>query len=117
MGAAEGNTEEGHRWGEPQVDPCARFGCTRRRHKRSTGRLLFAGLGFSAAFFLDAAQGRARRKQVADVLRRIRRSRRAPDAAEADRAAAELPRFGRADHGPRATFQRASDGIRAGARV
>jgi hypothetical protein len=79
--------------------------------------LLFAGLGFSVAYFLDAAQGPARRKQVADAFRRLRPSRRAVDAAKADRAAADQPRIGWANLGPQATFQRAADGVRAGARV
>lgn len=83
---------------------------------RSAGRLLFAGLGFSLAYFLDAAQGPARRKQVADVFRRVRRSE-ITNAAQDDRAAAELPRIGWADTGPRATFQRAADGIRVGGRA
>jgi len=87
------------------------------RVKRSTGRLLCAGLGFSVAYFLDPARGRTRRKQVADVIRRVRRSTLTADAEKADMAAADLPRIGRADLGPRATFQRAADGIRAGARV
>jgi len=87
------------------------------RVERSTGKLLFVGLGFSVAYFLDAARGRARRKQVADVARRVRRSTLTADAGKEDRAAADLPRIGRADLGPRATFQRASDGIRASARV
>jgi hypothetical protein len=91
----------------------------RRVHRveRSAGRLLIAGLGFSVAYFLDAAQGRARRKQVVDVVRRLRRSAPTPDAAGADRAAADLPRIGRADLGPRSTVQRATEAIRAGARV
>jgi hypothetical protein len=84
--------------------------------KRSTGGLLFAGLGFSLAYFLDAAQGPARRKHVADVFHRVR-SERAADAAKDDRAAADLPRIGWADSGPRATFQRAADGIRVSGRV
>jgi hypothetical protein len=84
---------------------------------RSAGRLLCAGLGFSVAYFLDAAQGRARRKQAADVLRRVRRSTPAADAVKDDRAAADLPRIGWADTGPRATFQRAADGIRVGGRA
>jgi hypothetical protein len=78
--------------------------------------LLFAGLGFSLAYFLDTAQGPARRKQVADVCHRLRRSD-ITRAEKDDRAAADLPRIGWADTGPRATFQRAADGIRVGGRV
>jgi len=69
------------------------------------------------AYFLDAAQGRARRKQVVDVFRRVRRSKLTADAAKKDRAAADLPRIGGADPGPGATFQRAADGIHAGTSV
>ena len=83
---------------------------------RSAGRLLFAGLGFSLAYFLDTAQGPARRKQVADLVRRVRRSE-ITNAARDDRAAADLPRIGWADTGPRATFLRVADGIRVGGRA
>ena len=41
----------------------------------------------------------------------------AADAVKDDRAAADLPRIGRADPGPRATFQRAADGIRVSGRA
>ena len=84
-----------------------------RRHlhraKRSTGRLLIAGLGFSAAYFFDATQGRARRKQIVGL---IRRAQGAKMAAKADHPRRDLPRIGR-DMGPRATFHRPADGIRA----
>ncbi|MGA2305984.1 MAG: hypothetical protein ABSH29_17655 [Acidimicrobiales bacterium] len=101
-------------------DPSRTVQAARRRvHrvKRSAGRLLVAGLGFSVAYFLDAAQGRSRRKQVVDVFRRVRRSMLSADAAKADHPVPDVPRIGRADLGPRATFQRAADGIRASARV
>jgi hypothetical protein len=81
-----------------------------------------AGLGFSVAYFFDPARGRARRKRVVDLIRPALRShvgaRVAPDApARVERAAPDLPRIGLADHGPRPTFLRATDGIRASARV
>jgi hypothetical protein len=85
-----------------------------RRVKRSTGRLLIAGLGFSVAYFFDAAQGRARRKQIVGVIRRAHGSK---VAVKAPHPAPDLPRIGRADLGPRATFQRVAAGIRASARV
>jgi hypothetical protein len=72
------------------------------------------GLGFSLAYFFDAAQGRARRKQMVDALRRAAG---AEVAVRAPRPARDLPRIARADLGPRATFQRAADGIRTSARV
>ena len=64
------------------------------------------------AYFFDAAQGRARRKQFVAVVRRARGPKVAAPADHPD-----VPRIGRADLGPRATFQRAADGVRAGARV
>ena len=101
-------------------DPSRTVEAARRRiHRveRSVGRLLFAGVGFSMAYFLDAGRGRARRQQVVEVFRLARRSPPFAAAAEADRATADLPRIGWADLGPRATFQRAADGVRAGARA
>lgn len=84
------------------------------RVKRSTGRLLMAGLGFSVAYFFDATQGRARRQQIVALVRRTRQS---EVVASAEHQAPDVPRIGRSDLGPRATFQRAADGIRASARV
>jgi hypothetical protein len=73
-----------------------------------------AGIGFSVAYFLDAAQGRARRKRVIDLIRRARASH---AAATVDQAAPDLLRIGQGDLGPRPTFQRAADGIRASVRA
>jgi hypothetical protein len=64
------------------------------------------------AYFFDAAQGRARRKQVVAVIRRFRGSKVAAGSGEPQ---PDVPRIDRADLGPRATFQRAADGIRGGA--
>jgi hypothetical protein len=63
------------------------------------------------AYFFDAAQGRARRKQVVAVIRRFRGSK----VAGSGEPQPDVPRIDRADLGPRATFQRAADGIRGGA--
>ncbi len=115
MGAEEGNGR-GQSVGRDPNQAVRSVRAHANRVKRSTGRLLLVGLGFSVAYFLDAARGRARRKQVADVVRRVRRSTLTTDAAKEDRAA-DLPRIGRAGLVPRATFQRASDGIRASSRV
>jgi hypothetical protein len=41
-----------------------------RRTKRSTGRLAVSALGFSAAYFLDAENGAARRRRLQDFMRR-----------------------------------------------
>jgi len=96
-------------------DPSRTIQATRtevHRVKRSSGRLLVAGLGFSVAYFFDAAQGRARRKQFVAMVRRARGLKVAAPADHPD-----VPGIDRADLAPRATFQRAADGIRAGARV
>jgi hypothetical protein len=45
-----------------------------RNAKRSAGRLIVSGIGFSAAYFLDPDHGAARRQQALDVLRRAKRS-------------------------------------------
>lgn len=42
-----------------------------RRAKRSAGRLLVSGLGFSAAYFLDPDHGAARRRRVVEYVRRL----------------------------------------------
>ena len=95
-------------------DPSRTVQAARRqvhRVKRSTGRLLVAGLGFSVAYFLDPSQGRARRKQMFGLLQRAREPHLA---AEAERSAPDVPRIGQAaEAGPGATFQKAADGIRA----
>jgi hypothetical protein len=83
------------------------------RVKRSTGRLLIAGLGFSVAYFFDAAQGQARRKQIVEAIRRERGANVVVRTAYQQ----DLPRIGLADLSHRATFQRATDGIRVSARV
>jgi hypothetical protein len=49
---------------------------TARRTRKSAGRLVVSGLGFSAAYFLDAEHGKARRQQVWDLVDHVRRSRR-----------------------------------------
>jgi hypothetical protein len=41
-----------------------------RRTKRSVGRIAFSVAGFSAAYFLDPAQGAERRKQFMGYLHR-----------------------------------------------
>jgi hypothetical protein len=64
-----------------------------------------AGLGFSAAYFFDPAQGRQRRQHVGRLVARVRRSSgidAGPGAEE------ELPRIGGAEPGPRANFVRAA---------
>jgi hypothetical protein len=74
--------------------------------------VLIAGLGFSAAYFFDATQGRARRQRLVGVIRRARRS----GMANADDHSRDLPRIGR-DPGPKGTFQPPADGNRASTRV
>ncbi len=43
-----------------------------RHAKRSAGRLLLSGVGFSAAYFLDPDQGPARRRQASNFFKRTR---------------------------------------------
>jgi hypothetical protein len=59
-----------------------------RRTKKSAGRLLVSGLGFSAAYFFDSEHGKARRQQAWDLVDHIRRSRVASKAGSAGRAPA-----------------------------
>jgi hypothetical protein len=56
-----------------------------QRTKKSAGRLLVSGLGFSAAYFFDSEHGKARRQQAWDLIDHIRRSR---VASKADQAGA-----------------------------
>jgi hypothetical protein len=45
------------------------------RTKKSAGRLLVSGIGFSAAYFLDSEHGKARRQQAWDLIDHVWRSR------------------------------------------
>jgi hypothetical protein len=99
-----------------EQDPSRTVQAARRRiHrvKRSTGRVLVAGLGFSAAYFFDPAQGRARRAKYVGMVRRMSGRR---EAATTELPEPDVPKIGRADLGHRATFQRAADGVGTGAR-
>ena len=44
------------------------------RARKSAGRLVLSGLGFSVAYFLDPDQGAARRKQAVEVVNHVRRA-------------------------------------------
>jgi hypothetical protein len=57
-----------------------------QRTKKSAGRLLVSGLGFSAAYFLDSEHGKARRQQAWDLIDHVRRSRAASKADQAGSA-------------------------------
>jgi hypothetical protein len=77
--------------------------------------LLVALLGYSMAYYFDAAQGRVRRAQAVAVIRRQQTpqsgsARLAVDSMDADR---DLPRIHRIDPRPRTTFRRAPEGISA----
>jgi hypothetical protein len=61
-----------------------------RRTKKSAGRLLVSGLGFSAAYFFDSEHGKARRQQAWDLVDHIRRFRVASKSGPAG-AAAPVP--------------------------
>jgi hypothetical protein len=57
------------------VEPRVAFADVTRhaRHaKRSAGRILLSGVGFSAAYFLDPDQGPARRRQASSFMKRTR---------------------------------------------
>ena len=44
------------------------------RARKSAGRLVLSGLGFSVAYFFDPEQGAARRKQAVEVVNHVRRA-------------------------------------------
>jgi hypothetical protein len=81
------------------------------RHARRTGmRLVFSGIGFSAAYFLDPQHGASRRKQAVDFIRRGK------NAIARARLGDDEPAFGGADSlvpDPQANGSRvAADGLR-----
>ena len=45
------------------------------RARRSAGRLIVSGVGFSVAYFLDPAQGAARRRHAVEVISQVRHAR------------------------------------------
>jgi len=45
-----------------------------RNAQRTSVRLIFSGIGFSAAYFLDPEHGAYRRQQAIDFIRRTRKS-------------------------------------------
>jgi hypothetical protein len=81
-----------------------------QRTKKSAGRLLLSGIGFSAAYFFDTEHGRARRQQAWDMVDHIRKSR-AAKVGRSERGV-ETP----ASDGARAPFQRSVEGPRSAAR-
>jgi hypothetical protein len=77
-----------------------------QRTKRSAGRLLLSGIGFSAAYFFDAEHGRARRQQAWDVVDHVRKSRAAnvghgEPGVRTPAVDAARPPFQRSANGPR----------------
>ena len=44
------------------------------RARKSTGRLVVSGLGFSVAYFFDPDHGSTRRKQAIEVVNHLRRA-------------------------------------------
>jgi hypothetical protein len=68
------------------------------RHAQRTGmRLLFSGIGFSAAYFLDPQHGASRRKQAVGY---IRRGRQAIATARAGDGGGNSPRSGPVERAP-----------------
>lgn len=60
------------------IDPKESLGAARSRAhkaKKTAGRLLVSGIGFSAAYFLDPDHGQARRKQAFGLIDHLIRSR------------------------------------------
>jgi hypothetical protein len=77
-----------------------------QRTKKSAGRLLLSGIGFSAAYFFDAEHGRARRQQAWDVVDHVRKSRAAKGghgepAGKTPAVDESRPPFQRSANGPR----------------
>jgi hypothetical protein len=59
------------------IDPKGTFETARghaHRARKSTGRLVISGLGFSVAYFFDPDHGSARRKQAIEVVNQLRRA-------------------------------------------
>jgi hypothetical protein len=57
------------------IDPRVAYksaGIHARNVRRASTRLLFSGIGFSAAYFLDPEHGAARRQQAVEFIRRMR---------------------------------------------
>jgi hypothetical protein len=78
-----------------------------QRTKKSAGRLLLSGIGFSAAYFLDAEHGRVRRQQAWNMVDRVRISRarkrgQAEPAVVTPAVEASPSPFQRSANGPRA---------------
>jgi hypothetical protein len=78
------------------------------RTRKTAGRLMVSGLGFSAAYFFDAEHGQARRRQAWDLVDHIRRSRQSARASVAGRVAPP-----RASPPPRSVGERSANGVRA----
>ena len=59
------------------IDPKGTFEAARghaHRARKSAGRLVISGLGFSVAYFFDPEHGSARRKQAVEVVNHVRRA-------------------------------------------
>ncbi len=71
------------------IDPKGTFESARghaHRARKSTGRLVISGLGFSVAYFFDPDHGSARRKQAMEVVNHVRRAQgRREEPAQSDR--------------------------------
>jgi hypothetical protein len=59
------------------IDPKGTYEAARghaHRARKSTGRLVVSGLGFSVAYFFDPDHGSARRKHAIEVIHQVRRA-------------------------------------------
>ena len=75
------------------IDPKETLGAVRvrtRKAKKTAGRLLVSGLGFSAAYFLDPDHGHARRKRAWESFDLLLR-RRADSARDAGAESTHIP--------------------------
>jgi hypothetical protein len=80
-----------------------------RRARKTGGRLLVSGLGFSAAYFFDPDHGRERRQRALALIGHLRRSA-ATESAPGEPAVPPLPDAAGETRGP---FKRAANGVGA----
>jgi hypothetical protein len=79
-----------------------------QRTRKTAGRLMISGLGFSAAYFFDAEHGKARRQQLWDLVDHFRLSRQAAKRSPGGQGAPPLV----GSH-PGAPVERSANGVRA----
>jgi hypothetical protein len=96
------------------IEPKETLGAARshaRKAKKTAGRLLVSGIGFSAAYFLDPDHGQARRKKALGFIDHLLRSR--ADSARGNGADLTAVPARVADEDSRATFRGTVNGMTA----